>query len=264
MAFDGILGGAVQDAGVLEEGGGHLGVSLAKGQQARPGHHARQPGGLTVSNFGVTNNDMNAPAVRRYESPLRQAQAEETRQRILLAVERLLQAEPETPLSFDAVAAASGVERRTVFRHFANKDALLAAFWVWLNQRVALRTWPETEADLLAMPPATFAGFDRHEGVIRAALASKSGREMRLAANAERQAAFRRSLADATQGVDPRRAQQAASVIQLLYSAGAWQSLRDYWQFDGKEAGEAVSWAIGTLIEALRQEAAAKKKEERT
>jgi AcrR family transcriptional regulator len=199
---------------------------------------------------------MDMTPARKYESPLRQAQAKETRQRILAAVAQLLEAEPETPLSFDAVAAASGVERRTVFRHFPNKNALLAAFWVWLNQRVALRTWPESEADLRAMPPVTFAGFDRHEGVIRAALASRSGREMRLAANAERQAAFRNSLVGVTQDVDPQRAEQATAVIQLLYSAGAWQSLRDYWQLDGQAAGEAVSWAIGVLIEALRREAA--------
>ncbi len=206
---------------------------------------------------------MNALPVRKYESPLRQAQAEETRQRILSAVAELLEAEPEAPLSFAAVAATAGVERRTVFRHFPHKDALLAAFWAWLNQRVALRTWPESEADLLAMPPETFAGFDRHEGVIRAALASKSGREMRLAANAERQAAFRGSLAAATRDVDPRRAEQAAAVIQLLYSAGAWQSLKDYWQLDGRSAGEAVSWAIGVLIEALRREATQARKEAR-
>ena len=199
---------------------------------------------------------MNSSQVRRYESPLRQAQAEETRGRILAAVARLLEAAPEAPLAFDAIAAAAGVERRTVFRHFPNKDALLAAFWTWINQRVALRTWPGSEADLLTMPPETFAGFDRHEGVIRAALASPAGREMRLAANAERQAAFRASLAEATRSLDPHRAVQAAAVIQLLYSAAAWQSLKDYWQLDGSAAGEAVAWAIGALIDELRREAA--------
>lgn len=206
---------------------------------------------------------MNTSPVRRYESPLRQAQAEETRRRILAAVETLLQAEPEKPLSFDAVAAASGVERRTVFRHFPNKDALLAAFWTWLNQRVALRTWPETEADLRTMPAETFAGFDRHEGVIRAALASASGREMRMGVNADRQAAFRASLAAAARGVDPRRAEHAAAVAQLLYSASAWQSLKDYWGLDGREAGEAVSWAIGALAEALRREGSDKQEDGR-
>jgi AcrR family transcriptional regulator len=206
---------------------------------------------------------MNTSPVRRYESPLRQAQAEETRRRILAAVEQLLQAEPEKPLSFDAVAAASGVERRTVFRHFPNKDALLAAFWAWLNQRVALRTWPETEADLRTMPAETFAGFDRHEGVIRAALASASGREMRMGVNADRQAAFRASLAAASRGVDPKRAEHAAAIVQLLYSASAWQSLKDYWGLDGREAGEAVSWAIGALAEALRREGSDKQEDGR-
>ncbi|NKC30608.1 TetR/AcrR family transcriptional regulator [Falsiroseomonas selenitidurans] len=199
---------------------------------------------------------MNTLTVRRYDSPLRQAQASDTRARILQAVEHLLQAMPEAPLSFDAVAAQAGVERRTVFRHFPNKAALLAAFWEGMNQRVALRTWPQNEADLRTLPAETFAGFDRHEGVIRAALASGAGREMRLAANEERRRAFRTSLAEVAQGVPPERAEQAAAVIQLLYSAGAWQSLKDYWQLDGRQAGEAVSWAIGALIDTLRRDAA--------
>ncbi|WP_246215800.1 TetR/AcrR family transcriptional regulator [Microvirga makkahensis] len=207
---------------------------------------------MTAAQFDVTGSDMNSQTARKYESPLRQAQAEETRQRILAAVARLFETAPEEALSFDAIAEEAGVQRRTVFRHFTNKDTLLEAFWAWTNQQVALRTWPETEADLVAMPPETFAGFDRHEGLIRAALTSRSGREMRLRANPERQAAFRRSLADVTQGLDPLRAKQAVAVIQLLYSAPAWHTLKDYWNLDGQEAGEAVSWAISTLLDALR------------
>ncbi|PWS38020.1 TetR/AcrR family transcriptional regulator [Falsiroseomonas bella] len=198
---------------------------------------------------------MNTPVMRRYESPLRRAQAEETRRLILAAVGRLFESAPGQVLSFDAVAAEAGVQRRTVFRHFPTKDDLLAAFWAWMNRGVALRTWPENEADLLAMPPVTFAGFDRQEGLIRAALETPAGREMRRQANPERQAAFRRSLADATRGRDPRRARQAEAVIQLLYSATAWQSLRDNWDMTGAEAGEAVAWAIGELLAALRREA---------
>lgn len=205
---------------------------------------------------------MDASTARKYESPLRQAQAEDTRRRILAAVARLFEIAPEEALSFDAIAAQAGVQRRTVFRHFANKDALLGAFWAWTNQQVALRTWPETEVDLVAMPPVTFAGFDRHEGLIRAALTSRSGREMRLRANAERQAAFRGSLADATRGLNPGRAEQAAAVVQLLYSASAWHTLREYWGLGGREAGEAVAWAIGALLDALRRETPGRHRDE--
>ncbi|SMF53484.1 transcriptional regulator, TetR family [Tistlia consotensis] len=194
--------------------------------------------------------------MRKYESPLRRAQAEETRQRILDAVARLFETTPEQALSFDAIAAEAGVQRRTVFRHFENKEALLKAFWTWTNREVAPRTWPETEADLVGMPPVTFAGFDRREGLIRAALLSRSGREMRLGAAAEREAAFRGSLAEVTGGLDPARARQAIAVIQLLYSASAWLSFKDYWQFSGREAGEASAWAIGVLLDALRRESA--------
>lgn len=197
---------------------------------------------------------MNTRKVRKYVSPRRNAQAEETRQLILAAVGRLFETAPEDALSFDAIAAEAGVQRRTIFRHFPNKDALLEAFWTWINQQVALQTWPRTKEDLVTMPPVTFAGFDQHEGVIRAALMSKSGREMRLRANPERQAAFHESLAEITSELDPLLARNLLAVVQALYSASAWQSMRDYWHLSGREAGEAVAWAIETLLASLAED----------
>ena len=198
---------------------------------------------------------MKTEAVPRYVSPLRQRQAAETRRHILEAVAELLEESPEAALSFDAIARRAGVERRTVFRHFTNREGLLDAFWTWINAEAGVRNFPQTERDLSELPPVTFAGFDRVEGVIRASLSSAAGRELRLRQNPACQAAIERVTADAVAGASPGRARQLRAVVQLLYSAAAWQSMKDYWGLSGAEAGRASTWAIETLLAAVRREA---------
>ena len=41
-------------------------------------------------------------------------------------------------------------------------------------------------------------------------------------------------------------------MIQLLTSAAAWQTLRDFWEMDGNEAAEAVAVAIDLLLAGAR------------
>lgn len=200
---------------------------------------------------------MNTPPARRYHSPLRQAKAEETRQRVLQAAARLLEADPYSPLAFADLARAAGVQERTVYRHFPSKEVLLDAFWGWIAKHVGFTAFPESERDLIEQPKTVFAGFDRLEGVVQASVVSRLGREMRLRRVAERRAAFTRSLADATQSLDPEHARRLLAVVQLLYSAPAWQTMKDLSGLTGAEAGEAVSWAIRTLLDAARREAAA-------
>jgi AcrR family transcriptional regulator len=200
---------------------------------------------------------MNTETLKRYHSPLRQAQAGETRERLLRAAARLLEDDPDSPLAFADLARAAGVQERTAYRHFPSKEALLDAFWAWVNERAGFAAFPESEADLVEQPRVVFAGFDRVEGVVRASLASRAGREMRLRRVPERRAAFARSLADATGGLDPVRARQVLAVVQALYSAPAWQAMRDFSGLTGAEAGEAASWAIRAVLDAARREAAA-------
>lgn len=70
----------------------------------------------------------------RYTSPLREQKKAETREAILRAVGRRLEAGGVEDLSFADVAAEAQVGERTVYRHFPTKEALLGAFWTWLHQ----------------------------------------------------------------------------------------------------------------------------------
>lgn len=205
----------------------------------------------------VTYSDMMTPQVKRYDRSLRDRQADATREMILDGLRSLILENPDAPVSFDALAARSGVNRRTIFRHFPTKEALLEAFWANVNGELGPRFWPESEADLTALPPDLFAALDSIGPIVRAAHASGAAREMRLQANDERQAAFRTALADVQANLPPDRARQLEAAVQLLFSATAWMTMKDTWNLDGRQAGEAAAWAIDALIRAAREEAGA-------
>src|SRR5215471_15090557 len=62
---------------------------------------------------------------KRYESPLRKAQAESTRMLVLEAARRLFVERGYVATSVDAIAEAAGVGRATVFASVGGKAALL-------------------------------------------------------------------------------------------------------------------------------------------
>lgn len=210
---------------------------------------------LTMSPLFDTISVMNTSSVsRNYNSSLRADQARGTRELILEAVRKIFERDPEAAFSFDDLAHEAGVSRRTVFRHFKDKDALLDAFWARTNESLGVPFWPHNERDLIALPPELFAALDRNEGVVRASNVSATGREVRLRSNDHRQAAFRESLAAARQGLDPARVRQLEAIVHLLFSPAAWQTMKDHWGLTGREAGEASAWAIDSLLKAARKE----------
>lgn len=200
---------------------------------------------------------MSTASLKQYRSPLRQAQAERTRELLLQAAATLLERDPDSALGAGELARVAGVQERTVYRHFANKEALLDALWAWVNDQAGFTAFPTDERELVEQPRTVFAGFDEIEGLVRASLTSRAGREMRLRQASERRQAFAQCLQAATAGLAPERVRQAEAVVHLLYSAPAWQTMKDFAGMTGGEAGNAASWAIATLLDALRREAAA-------
>lgn len=193
------------------------------------------------------------------ERPLR-ADARRNRERIVAAA-RAVFTRQGADAQIDDIARAAGVGVGTVYRHFPTKEALLEAFWNDANASLGVRFWPQSEKDLTELPPALFASLDGIEGIVRASHASGAGRQMRLQANEERQAAFRKSLAEVSKDLVPERARQLEAAVQLLFSATAWQTMKDYWGFSGEEAGKAAAWAIEALLDAARRDGLNRTKE---
>lgn len=193
-------------------------------------------------------------AERTYKSPLRAAQTQATRERIISALAELLKDDGRIEsITYKAVAEQAGVTEMTVYRHFPNRDALLKALWNWLNTRSGVAVgMPRSEADLTAKLAPLFASFEAAAPHMRAALFSPQGREMRESLNDERRTAFETALADATAGLSPQERKKAAAIIQLLYSGYSWLSMREQWALSVDDAADAAAWAIRTLIQDLK------------
>jgi AcrR family transcriptional regulator len=175
------------------------------------------------------------------------AQAALVRGRILEGVARLLAAGEE--LTFARIASAAAVSERTVYRHFANRDTLMAAVYAWANERIGFAgSPPETAAAMVEMVHRVFPGFDTIAPVVDELLASEAGRRARLADLDARRRAAEAVVTDAVPTFDPTTRRHVAAVVQVLGTAAVWQALRDFWGMDGAEAGDAVGTVIDLLL----------------
>ena len=74
---------------------------------------------------------------------LRDRQREETREHILRAVGHQLEQGPLEDLSFAEIAKDAKVGERTVYRYFPTKEALLGAFWAWMQSQAVAPPEPK-------------------------------------------------------------------------------------------------------------------------
>jgi AcrR family transcriptional regulator len=183
------------------------------------------------------------------ELSLQEARQAVVRERVLAGVAEVLAAGHD--LTFARVAGAAGVPERTVYRHFPTRQDLLTAVVEWVNQRTGAQraTTGDEAAELVRR---VFPTFDQMAPVIRELLTAAEGLPARLADNDERRRAALAVVRHDAEGLDPATARRVAAVIQLLTSAAAWQTLRDFWEMDGTEAAEAVAVAIDLLLAGAR------------
>lgn len=186
------------------------------------------------------------------EQTLRERQKATTRSEIVATAMESLRASGN--LSHEAIAARAGMSARTVYRHFPSRDDLIAAVWERLRMETDTQ-FPQSEDEILQLAPRTFRNFDRNENLVRAFLFSGVGAEVRDRGAREGRPAFEAALRGLIGHLPARRQKQAVAVFLALYSAPAWQMMRDRGGISGEESAQAVTWALSALVEALRSEA---------
>lgn len=179
---------------------------------------------------------------------LREAHRDQTRMRILDAAIDEMREGSLGALTIAKVAERAKITERTVYRHFQTREDLLKAVWPRMQARVGSSGFPQTAGELIATPLRLFPRFDEEDGLVKASISSETGREVRLSSNEQRQAAMLACVADALPDFrDPAKRRRAA-IVQLIDSAYGWSVLRDFWGFDGAEAGRAAAEAIAVLL----------------
>ena len=197
-------------------------------------------------------------SVRSYNSALRRDQAEATRERILAAMASLVDEGGGQEPTNRAVAERAQVTEVTVYRHFPNRDLLLKGLWEHLNRQDGVRVgMPESPDELLAKIAPLLASFDAAPAQIVARVTTAQGRAARASLDPERREAFEGIVARAAPKLGETDRDKAAAVLQMLYSAYSWLSLREQWDLKGQPAADAIGWATEALLNDLKSRGAA-------
>jgi AcrR family transcriptional regulator len=155
-------------------------------------------------------------------------------------------------LNHDSVAAAAGVSRRTVYRYYPDREALLKALWARTTRAAGPGVGIPTDSDeVLRRLREVYTGFDRNADAMMVALTTPEGRSVRNAVKAERVAGWRRALAGETAALPEPDRTWALAAIQLLSTGLAWREMRDQWDMDGEAIAAACGWAIRALLKDL-------------
>jgi AcrR family transcriptional regulator len=209
----------------------------------------------------MNTQSMTADAARRYSSPLRERQMEQTREAIFQATAEQLSDHGITEFNIPLIAERAGVSVRTVYRYFPTRDALLDEFASWLDRQVGP---PDAVVDASTLPDAIqqiFRDFDDAEQMIRSQWATPHGRAVREKGRLRRKAAHTSAIEQIASHLTEVERRGAVAVIAYLCSSRAWQAMKDEHGMDGAESGEAVAWTVRTLIADLRRRDATAAKE---
>lgn len=181
----------------------------------------------------------------------RSRKKEEVRTRIADALIALL-AEGVTDLNHDRIAERAGIARRTVYRYFPDREALMQAAWGRVTALAGPSVrFPASEAELIESLPAVYTGFDRIAPLATVVRSTPQGRAIRLSERERRVTAYTDAVADAVKDLPAEDRVLATAVIQVLHTT-PWLELRDHWGFEGAQMARACGWAIRTLLADLR------------
>lgn len=193
--------------------------------------------------------DRESARTRQYDSSLRDEQARHTRDRILEALVEVLADGPDV-FTVPEVAERSGVSIGTVYRHFGDKKGLLDALIPYAAKRTRLDELPtpastEELGDIIHM---LFDRLDASESLIRAALASGAGRDVRMQASKERVGVFEETLRRLEPDLTDEQIGHLSRVAMILTTSDALLQMKSRLGLMADEAAQEVIWAIRTMI----------------
>jgi AcrR family transcriptional regulator len=190
---------------------------------------------------------------RTYESPLREEQLEQTRERILDAAERVLVAQ-DGALSIPAVAREASVSIPTVYRHFGTKDELLGALAHHFVARLAGRTTPPPgDLDgLWAFLVELVADFEQREPALRVAMSTPAGQQARREFMPRRRELIAAGLEPLLAGVGDDDRRLIGDLFLLMTSSAGYRAAKDYLGYSTDEIVETIVWLVDTLARGSR------------
>ena len=188
---------------------------------------------------------------RTYNSPLRQQQAVDTRDRILSVGAQIARKLPTWDwggMTFKAVGECANMSERTVRRHFATERALRNA----IQQRLL----QECGVDFGSMEIPAFA--DAAEQILRylatfASTSQQSSDPGFTAMDADRRTSLLKAVARATPSWAPADRAIVAATLDLFWNPVNFERFSSAWQLDQDSVIKLIRWAVSLLQGAMRE-----------
>jgi AcrR family transcriptional regulator len=182
----------------------------------------------------------------------RDRKKDEVRHRLLDAWIELM-VEGDADLSHDTAAARAGVGRRTAYRYFPDRDAMMAAALLRVRELAGPHVvLPRNMEELLATLAPIYTGFDRIAPIATVVRSTPQGRALRLSQNDQRVASYTQAAAEAVEDLPPRDRLLATAMLQVLHTT-PWLEMRDTWGLGGEDIARAAGWAVRTLLADLKR-----------
>ncbi|WP_420632210.1 TetR/AcrR family transcriptional regulator [Candidatus Leptofilum sp.] len=197
---------------------------------------------------------MNLDEKRAYNSELRQQQKQQTRNRILEGLVKVM-ADGLVDVSIPAVAEASGVSIPTIYRHFPTKQALVAALPAYLAQKIgapSLDPQPDFPTYLEALNQF-YAKADQMDDTLRAAAMSEAAVNLRRTTRPERLQMIEEMLRPFTTDLPAAEQERLRNVVLVLASSAVMKAFTDYLGTSWEAAAIHATWAIETLVHSVSQ-----------
>ena len=194
------------------------------------------------------------PVSRSYQSPLREAQAALTRDRILMAAKTYLEHHDIESLSLRQLAELAGVSPPTVYAHFRTVDDLVEAFFNWLSPRLGLRNPLPPLERFDELPHELFPNYEAYGALLRNLMNKPSWDRQRTADRGQPHGSWIAAVSEALHHLTPEQRRRGAKVVSAFFTPTIWRWLVDSGEFEPKEAEQVAAWTINALIEALKRD----------
>lgn len=189
---------------------------------------------------------------RAYDTSQRDQAKQDTRDRIIDAVVEVVTREGVHAFSVQNVANAAGVALRTVYRHFATREALLEGLDDLLERRVAQSGFMPPPLDNLDdLPDAIapmFRMFDASRDAMRAYVVISVALGRTVPRFDQRTRKLREQVAKRFPSLAPGDARAAAAMIRLLCSTRSWFHLTTELDLTSDAAAGVVSNTLRVLF----------------
>jgi AcrR family transcriptional regulator len=186
---------------------------------------------------------------RSYDNTLRLEQAKQTRERILDSAVKVLESAGWKGASLANVAREAGVSEPTLYRHFRSRERLLVELEARTHGKLGFPGFPETADQLASHVDTLFGKFEEHAPWLRASMQSGLGQEMLARGRAARLRRMRELVETLAPDLEKEQVARVTGVLRVLASWESFDRLTRELGLSRRDASEAVSWALKTLIE---------------